>query len=305
MRAHANPAAVPSLDPVRPKPSDVNPDLALTRAKGYYPSLQDDSLYAKFCQAAVFGILGTTSYVFMHYLNDTKITNNQQLTDAVYKRNKKFEGRGLITVSNHVSAFDDPLLPSAMWSIPRFLSPKELRYVFCLTDRCFNKWWKGRMLTSAKVVPVERGAGLDQFAMRYARQKLEHGDWIHLYPEGTRSRDGGKTVRPFKIGVGKLVLDSTVPPAVIPFYHTGMHKVLPVKAKSLRTGNQIHIMVGDPIFFDKAIEDHRKRGSTDMEIMIDITKQCEIALRELQIRAHEIQPHPDEESVAEPVERAA
>ncbi|GAB5370397.1 hypothetical protein AAMO2058_001489400 [Amorphochlora amoebiformis] len=239
-----------------------DPDLALKVAKGYHKTLQDDSFYARLCQSLTIGTLGFVAHTFMHVLNETKIENSKVLQDAAYKRRPEYKDRGLITVSNHVSAFDDPLIPAAMWSIPRMFSPYELRYVFCSIDRCFKKYWLGRMLTSVKVIPVERGGGLDQ------------------------SRDEGKTLKKLKVGVAALVVSADVPPPVIPFYHHGMHNVLPVGAQSLKTGNKIRIVVGEPIFFDDLIRLHRQKGYSEKEVYSAITARIEVALRELHESTH-------------------
>ena len=37
-----------------------------------------------------------------------------------------------------------------------------------------------------------------------ALSKLNSGGWVHIFPEGSRSRDGGKTIAPAKRGVGRL-----------------------------------------------------------------------------------------------------
>ena len=37
-----------------------------------------------------------------------------------------------------------------------------------------------------------------------ALSKLNNGGWVHIFPEGSRSRDGGKTIAPAKRGVGRL-----------------------------------------------------------------------------------------------------
>ncbi len=41
-----------------------------------------------------------------------------------------------------------------------------------------------------QVLPVERGAGLAQYGMRVAQSRVAAGDWVHIFPEGTRSRTG-------------------------------------------------------------------------------------------------------------------
>jgi monolysocardiolipin acyltransferase len=40
--------------------------------------------------------------------------------------------------------------------------------------------------------------------MDMALSKLNNGGWVHIFPEGSRSRDGGKTISPAKRGVGRL-----------------------------------------------------------------------------------------------------
>lgn len=39
-----------------------------------------------------------------------------------------------------------------------------------------------------------------------ALSKLKQGDWVHIFPEGSRSRDGGKSIGTVRRGIGRLVI---------------------------------------------------------------------------------------------------
>jgi monolysocardiolipin acyltransferase len=73
------------------------------------------------------------------------------------------------------------------------------------------------------VLPVERGAGLSQLGIKAAVARLNAGDWVHLFPEGTRTRDGN--MGPIRKGIGRLVAACEESPLVVPFVHSGMDKV--------------------------------------------------------------------------------
>ncbi len=71
---------------------------------------------------------------------------------------------------------------------------------------------------------MERGAGLEQPGIVAAEDLLRSGSWVHIFPEGTRSRDG--KLQPCRKGVGRLVASCSVPPLVVPFVHKGMDSVI-------------------------------------------------------------------------------
>lgn len=75
--------------------------------------------------------------------------------------------------------------------------------------------------------------------MESALAKLDRGEWVHLFPEGSRSRDGGKTIQPIKRGVGRLVAEARESPVVLPFVHLGMAGVIPRGAKIPAGGNDV------------------------------------------------------------------
>ena len=96
-------------------------------------------------------------------------------------------------------------------------------------------------MTKSGNFPINRGVA-DTKAIKTALAKLNRGEYIGVFPEGTRSRDG--KLQKGKSGIGMLVRKANVP--VIPLSITGTDKILPKGSFIPRVSNII-IKVGDPI----------------------------------------------------------
>lgn len=206
-----------------------------------------DSVLTRMLQAVAVPVLGNVCHVFMHGLNRVQIYGAEKLHQVLENR---MENKPLITVSNHVAAMDDPLVIAALLPPSVILDAQNLRWTLCATDRCFRNPVTSAFFKHVKVLPVSRGDGIYQKGMDMAISKLNRGGWVHIFPEGSRSRDGGKTMGSIKRGIGRLVLDADNLPIVIPFVHTGMQDIMPVGAKLPRIGKTVTVLVGDPIEFD-------------------------------------------------------
>jgi monolysocardiolipin acyltransferase len=153
---------------------------------------------------------------------------------------------GVLSFSNHVSLFDDPLLISNLgqtrYSQVRWIPADHLNF--------FGSWLKGLLFSCGKCVPIIRGGGLDQPGFTFLLERLRAGDWVHIFPEGGRTRESGARLRsPFKTGIGRLLVEAQ--PIAMPFYHRGMHEILPIGSRLPRWGNEVDVLFGEPTRIDE------------------------------------------------------
>ncbi|KAF9622058.1 hypothetical protein IFM89_029342 [Coptis chinensis] len=210
----------------------------------------EDSVLSRMLQAIAVPVLGNVCHVFMHGLNHVQIYGAEKLQEALLHRQ---EGKPLLTVSNHVASVDDPFVIASLLPPSVMLDAHNLRWTLCATDRCFKNPATSAFFQSVKVLPVSRGDGIYQKGMDMALSKLNNGAWVHIFPEGSRSRDGGRTMGSIKRGVGRLVMDADNVPLVVPFVHTGMQDIMPIGSKFPKIGKTVTVLIGDPIHLDDLV----------------------------------------------------
>jgi len=130
--------------------------------------------------------------------------------------------QGFIAVSNHVSYVDPLTFGHFLYNAghpPRFLAKKEL----------FELPVIGRILRSGDQIPVHRGTSQAKDSLNYAREVLERGDMIAMFPEGTLTRDPHLWPMVARTGAARLALESGAP--VIPVAQWGAHLLLPPYSK--------------------------------------------------------------------------
>lgn len=193
--------------------------------------------------------------------------NHLETLDLERFERARSQGRGLLTFSNHVSLFDDP------WLVATFSGSDYDRIRWCATDALnfFSNSLSARFFSAGKGVPIVRGAGVDQIGMQFLEERLHEGEWVHIFPEGGRSRDPRHLRTPLKGGFAHLVRATR--PLVLPFHHTGMEGVLPIGAVRPRFGNSIRLQFGE--CFDTA------EGLADADPE-EITKWAEQRLLEME-----------------------
>ena len=166
-----------------------------------------------------------------------------------------------IFASNHLSFSDSIFLPLVL--------PRRLTFL-AKSDYFTGRGLKGRATAAffrgVGQVPVDRSGGrASDAALTSGLKVLRRGEFLGIYPEGTRSPDG--RLYRGKIGVARMALDTGVP--VIPVAMVYGSRKLPFGRKITR----VRVRFGTPLDFSRyeglAGDRFVERSITD-EIMYEI-----------------------------------
>lgn len=212
---------------------------------------------------------------------NANINNLDLLLEAYHT--SKIEGRGLLTVMNHVSVVDEPLvwgfLPTSM-----YMYKDGLRWTLGADNICFKNKFLSKYFSLGQVLGTKRfGAGPFQTSVDCAVELLSpncpysvdalnstgfdpKAKWVHIFPESYVHQPlppHQNSLRYFHWGVSRMVLEATKPPIVVPIFGHGLEKAWPEdrpKSSSFfkGMGTKIQFNVGQPLD-ERAIADFRKK----------------------------------------------
>jgi monolysocardiolipin acyltransferase len=189
------------------------------------------------------GIVGEMSKLFLAVGTRLEVRGLDRLIEAIEGRPK---GVPLLTVSNHTSTVDDPLIFGVLPTRILFNSEK-MRWALGAAEITHRNALYQWFFSTGQVLPIRRGEGVFQPGMNDALCLLERGQWLHVFPEGKVIPDSTASRIRLKWGVGRLILDSKIPPIVLPIIHQGLENILPLNTRIPRFGRRLVINIGEPL----------------------------------------------------------
>ncbi len=135
-----------------------------------------------------------------------------------------------ILVTNHLSAFDSPLVLTVCPHTPRAFAAAKHKHnpLYALLLVMMGSIW------------VQRGE-VDREALRRALDVLQRGEVLGVAPEGTRAR-GPYALQPGKVGAAWLAARADVP--IVPLGITGTEEIKHNVPRLRRT--DVRVVVGEP-----------------------------------------------------------
>lgn len=235
---------------------------------------------SKICISAV----GLISKFWCRVLNKTDCVNMDKLMDLVKHREEKV---GLITVSNHHSCLDDPVLFGNMPLSILTYTNEKMRWALGASEICFTNKLFSYFFALGRVLPVIRGNGVFQPSMQYILQRLNEGSWVHLFVEGGVNETHEK--KRIKWGVGRLIEDADTLPIILPIWHCGMDDILPNKTPYVpRVGKKVTLVVGKPLYLNGLLQQLRETSTQPQQIWKGLADKIQEELHKLQDEAERI-----------------
>ncbi|CAD6505374.1 BgTH12-00865 [Blumeria graminis f. sp. triticale] len=268
------------------------------------------SLSWRVISSSIMGLTGVICRGFLYGMNYIEVIGLERFLEKLDRRSN-IEGRerGLITVSNHVSVIDDPLIWGVL-PISYAFNPSNHRWSLGSYDICFQSRILATFFSYGQVLPTHRNTysihgGLFQPVMSQAirllsaqpfirtasctldtfdpfvsgnmtysttesdvyfspafYQSRKHS-WIHIFPEGRVHQHPSSSLRYFKWGISRLILESEPLPEVVPIFIDGnqniMHENREFPEFLPRIGKRVTIAFGETIDGERIFGDLRHK----------------------------------------------
>lgn len=175
----------------------------------------------------------------------------------------------IITVSNHLSTVDDPLMWAGMLSmqqITALLDRDRMRHVGAAKELVFSNPLYAWFFGHGQSIPLVRGAGIFQPGMAACLAVLNARGWLHFFPEGRvipPAQRAGCEIARLKWGVARLIMESAQSPMVIPVMLQGFDRLKPYDAALPRPFEPVRVAVGAPLAGADVLAETARHGQHD------------------------------------------
>ena len=263
-----------------------------TRARPLRPSSAlEQWLYDS---ASAFAITITSSLFtsLLRSFNTVDLVDLEKLHEHV--RGPRPASAPLVTVFNHCSMLDDPGLMSML--APReFLTwpARGMRWGVCTENICFTNPVHAVWTGLGRGLPIRRGGSIYQKGVATLQEKVNAGEWVHVFAEGRVWQDGGlprrdaegrwcsasgrcgppmQRIAPLKWGVGKVIANAEVLPIIVPAFHWGMGDIVIQDSGNnfvgldFFSGALITAVVGDPVQVADLVEAYHEKARARAEV---------------------------------------
>ena len=155
-----------------------------------------------------------------------------------------------IIVANHPNATDGFTLPS--------IFPEKLH--FLIQESVFSTPFVGQLLAWAEQIPVVKGKG--SHALDLAKEKLNQGNSVVIFPEGRLNNDQG--LHKGRLGAARLAIETGLPLLPLGFFvprdalrsfSKNIQQEDRVSTSRWQWGGDCFIRIGKPFYLDNNIND--------------------------------------------------
>lgn len=181
----------------------------------------------------------------------------------------------------------------------RILSPDDtLNLIYDGEESTNNAWINPNKSELDKITPLAQKIKQD-YLPPIIRSKPS---WIHVFPEAFVLQlypPHSNSMRYFKWGITRLVLEATRQPIIVPIFSTGFEKIAPETAAGgsllerflpANFGTEVKVTIGDPID-DKIIENYRKewleliKSHLNSNSPVDLNEELKFGEKAQQLRS--------------------
>ena len=189
------------------------------------------------------------SKLFVIFFTNSHIHNRLALLKTVTSRIP------LLTVSNHTTGVDDPLIWAAAFTTRElviFANNDRLRWVSGAKEIMFTHPVLAWYFTSTRVLPTVRGQGVAQECVTKSIEILKRRNgWMHVFPEGRVNKDSYRRYGRLKWGMGRMLAEAK--PTLLPLRHFDMEQ-LDTDCGYRTFRPRVDIVIGTPVGTDLGVQ---------------------------------------------------